>query len=91
MTAEPLVTCPRCGHAALKRLLGGGGGVIFKGSGFYLTDYRKKGEKEKPSSPPSKNKDEKGVRKIPPLQNRPRRKRPVRVPVQPNRDAMGSC
>jgi putative FmdB family regulatory protein len=60
ITAEPLVICPRCGRSTLKRLLGGGGGMIFKGSGFYRTDYRKKGEKEKiPSSPPKK-KDEKG-------------------------------
>jgi len=59
-TAEPLVTCPRCGRAALKRLVGGGGGVIFKGSGFYHTDYPKKGGKEKQSSTPSENKDEKG-------------------------------
>ena len=32
--------CPRCGKLKLKRLLGVGAGVIFKGSGFYETDYR---------------------------------------------------
>ena len=42
MKDEPLVKCPKCGRAALKRLVGGGGGLIFKGSGFYSTDYRKK-------------------------------------------------
>jgi len=33
--------CPKCGRLKLKRLISGGGGVIFKGSGFYATDYRK--------------------------------------------------
>lgn len=34
--------CPECGTLALKRLLGTGAGVIFKGSGFYETDYKRK-------------------------------------------------
>ena len=32
--------CPECGELKLKRLIGPGGAVIFKGSGFYQTDYR---------------------------------------------------
>ena len=32
--------CPECGKLKLRRLIGPGGGVIFKGSGFYETDYR---------------------------------------------------
>ena len=32
--------CPECGELKLKRLIGSGGAVIFKGSGFYQTDYR---------------------------------------------------
>ena len=32
--------CPECGEPKLKRLIGTGGAVIFKGSGFYQTDYR---------------------------------------------------
>ncbi len=40
ITAAPLKKCPKCGKAKLKRLIGTGGGVIFKGSGFYTTDYR---------------------------------------------------
>jgi putative FmdB family regulatory protein len=32
--------CPECGELKLKRLIGTGGAVIFKGSGFYQTDYR---------------------------------------------------
>lgn len=38
--AKPLRKCPACGADALKRLIGSGAGIIFKGSGFYCTDYR---------------------------------------------------
>jgi putative FmdB family regulatory protein len=41
MTEEPLVRCPSCNGESLVRVLGTGAGLIFKGSGFYLTDYRK--------------------------------------------------
>lgn len=59
ITAKPLRKCPDCGKLKLKRLLGTGAGLIFKGSGFYETDYRsesyKKGaESEKPKSDTSK-------------------------------------
>lgn len=37
--ADALETCPVCGKK-LKRLIGGGMGIIFKGSGFYTTDYK---------------------------------------------------
>lgn len=40
MSAEPLKKCPACKKAKLERLIGPGAGVIFKGSGFYETDYR---------------------------------------------------
>jgi putative FmdB family regulatory protein len=47
--ARALRKCPDCGKPALKRLAGTGAGIIFKGSGFYETDYRsesyKQGEK----------------------------------------------
>ncbi len=42
MSDPPLTKCPKCGKDTLKRLIGTGGGLIFKGSGFYLTDYKKK-------------------------------------------------
>jgi putative FmdB family regulatory protein len=35
--------CPECGGRA-KRLISGGAGLVFKGSGFYITDYKRKGE-----------------------------------------------
>ena len=40
MKEDALVLCPKCGKKTLVRLIGGGGGMIFKGSGFYLTDYK---------------------------------------------------
>ena len=40
MSAKPLRKCPECGKSKLRRLIGTGAGVIFKGSGFYETDYR---------------------------------------------------
>ncbi len=35
-----LKKCPQCGKPKLERLIGAGGGLLFKGSGFYITDYR---------------------------------------------------
>jgi putative FmdB family regulatory protein len=40
MTDKPLSKCPKC-EAKVRRLIGAGSGIIFKGSGFYATDYRK--------------------------------------------------
>ena len=40
MTAKHLKACPECG-GKVTRLLGAGSGIIFKGSGFYQTDYKK--------------------------------------------------
>jgi predicted nucleic acid-binding Zn ribbon protein len=39
MSDEPLTDCPKCGKE-VRRLIGGGMGIIFKGSGFYVTDNR---------------------------------------------------
>ena len=41
MTAPVLRKCPKCGKMRLQRLISGGAGVIFKGSGFYETDYKR--------------------------------------------------
>jgi len=46
ITAKPMRTCPKCGKKGLKRLIGTGAGVIFKGSGFYQTDYRSESYKQ---------------------------------------------
>lgn len=47
MTADPKKKCPACGKLKLKRQIGAGGGLIFKGSGFYITDYRSKEYKDR--------------------------------------------
>lgn len=41
MSEKRLTTCPRCKKRKLVRQIGSGGGIIFKGSGFYQTDYKK--------------------------------------------------
>jgi putative FmdB family regulatory protein len=40
ITADPLRRCPECSRKTLERLIGAGAGIIFKGSGFYVTDYK---------------------------------------------------
>ena len=62
ITASPLRKCPKCLKMRLQRLIGSGAGIIFKGSGFYQTDYRsesyKQGqEAEKPKTPDKKDKN----------------------------------
>jgi putative FmdB family regulatory protein len=49
MTDEPLDKCPKC-KKQVRRLIGNGAGIIFKGSGFYATDYRKSSYKERQKS-----------------------------------------
>jgi len=63
ITAEPLKRCPECRKHKVRRLIGTGAGIIFKGSGFYETDYRSDGykkaaEKDKKATE-SKSKDKK--------------------------------
>jgi putative FmdB family regulatory protein len=66
MSDKPLTKCPVCGAKA-SRIISGGQGVIFKGSGFYITDYGKdgKGARKDPdgSSGPSTATDGKGDKK----------------------------
>ena len=40
ITAEAVKTCPECGRKKVRRLIGPGAAIVFKGSGFYKTDYR---------------------------------------------------
>lgn len=63
MSDAPKRKCPACGKSKLQRLIGAGAGVIFKGSGFYETDYRSSsytdgqkqdsGKADKPAAGPS--------------------------------------
>lgn len=73
MTAPALESCPkdqcprrRWGRGKVKRGVGGGAGLIFKGSGFYITDYRSEGYKsaaKKDSTPASTGGEAKGAAK----------------------------
>jgi putative FmdB family regulatory protein len=63
ITDAPRKRCPDC-RGKVIRLISGGGGVLLKGSGFYVTDYRsaeyrKSAEADKPKSSPSEGKDKK--------------------------------
>jgi predicted nucleic acid-binding Zn ribbon protein len=51
MSAEPLTECPKC-KGSLKRIIGTGSGPIFKGSGFYQTDYKGKSQQNNKSNEP---------------------------------------
>jgi len=60
--AGALKKCPECGKNALERLIGTGGAVLFKGSGFYQTDYRSKeyteaAKKDAPAESKGESKD----------------------------------
>ena len=44
--AKPIRKCPKCGKLSVQRLIGAGAGIIFKGSGFYQTDYRSESYKK---------------------------------------------
>lgn len=57
MSDEPLKTCPVCG-GKLVRLISGGMGVIFKGNGFYTTDYKNSSSNMKSSDSSKAEKDE---------------------------------
>lgn len=61
ITATPLTRCPKC-EGKVIRLIGRGGALIFKGSGFYQTDYRssKYKEKEKKEGKPHQKEEKEG-------------------------------
>src|SRR3954471_2757020 len=65
MSDELLRKCPQCKKQKLRRLFGTGAAIMFKGSGFYTTDYRsdsykKRADADKPSSGSSEKSDSKG-------------------------------
>ncbi len=46
ITEDPIKVCPECSEKKVRRLIGSGAGLIFKGSGFYETDYRSESYKK---------------------------------------------
>ena len=75
ISAKPFRICPedlcarkKWGRGPVKRQIGGGAGLLFKGGGFYITDYRSKNYKEaaKKDSTPAKTSEAKSETKTPP-------------------------
>ncbi len=89
MSAKPLLTCPRefCprkkwGRGPVKKKISAGTGLLFKGSGFYITDYRSEGYKQaakKDSATPAPAGGE----------NKPTKGEPKPAPVKPESKAAG--
>jgi putative FmdB family regulatory protein len=63
ITEAPLKKCPKCGKRKLRRLIGAGAGIIFKGSGFYETDYKRARTPEKSEKPAEKPAEKKPGKK----------------------------
>ncbi len=57
--AKPVHKCRNCGRSELRRLIGSGAGVIFKGAGFYQTDYRSESYKKAEKSEATANSEKK--------------------------------
>jgi len=64
--------CPKCGKMA-QRLISGGAGLVFKGSGFYTTDYKRAGEKT--DKPEKADKSEKTEKTEKPAESKPKPKK----------------
>lgn len=54
MSAEPLKVCPKCNNEIMRKI-GTGAGLVFKGSGFYITDYKNKMTPSKDKTPSQSN------------------------------------
>ena len=63
MSDNPLTICPECKKNSLRRIISGGTGLIFKGSGYYLTDYKNKKNKKMDTKDNSSKKKDKKIKK----------------------------
>ena len=65
MSDAPIKECPECKNNSLRRVISGGTGLIFKGSGYYLTDYKnKKTQSSENKKSNKKKKDNKNKKKV---------------------------
>ena len=62
MSDDALTICPDCKKNSLRRIISGGTGLIFKGSGYYLTDYRNKKNKKTDKKDNSAKKKDKNIK-----------------------------
>ena len=63
MSDDPLTKCPECKKNSLRRVISGGTGLIFKGSGYYLTDYKNKKNKKMDTKDNTVKKKDKKIKK----------------------------
>lgn len=66
MSTKPSKKCPKCGKAKANRKIGAGAGIIFKGSGFYQTDYRSDSYKKSADADSKSSSDSKSEPKADP-------------------------
>lgn len=76
MLDAPLKKCPKCKKTGVKRLVGGGAGLIFKGTGFYITDYKNKGAAKKEGGGDSKPAESKPAESKPATPAKPAESKP---------------
>jgi putative FmdB family regulatory protein len=82
MSEDPLKKCPKCGKKKLRRLFGAGAAVMFKGSGFYQTDYRsesykKSADADKKSSEPAPSASDGKSESKPAAESKPAESKPA--------------
>src|SRR2546428_13254524 len=70
MTARRRLRCPTCGATA-ERVISGGAALVFKGSGFYITDYKRAGEKQEKPEKPEKKEGESKTPESTPAESKP--------------------
>lgn len=89
ITSKPLRVCPQCGENKLNRLIGSGAGIIFKGSGFYQTDYRSDSYKKAASSD-KKTPGTTTEKKDSPAKDSKKESKPAEKPSTPKTDKKAS-
>ncbi|HEV8264660.1 MAG TPA: zinc ribbon domain-containing protein [Gemmatimonadales bacterium] len=72
ITKTRRLKCPKCGKMA-ERLISGGAGLVFKGSGFYITDYKRAGEKVEKTEKAEKTDKAAKVEKTPEAKPKPKK------------------
>ncbi len=90
MTESPKKKCPKCGKSKLQRQIGTGAAILFKGSGFYQTDYRSssytEGAKKESAASESKPKDSAaGADASKPTTPKPAESKPAPSPEKPSK------
>jgi putative FmdB family regulatory protein len=75
ITSRALHKCPKCRKNGIRRLIGTGAGIIFKGSGFYQTDYRSDGYKQAEKSEKDKTAPDKDTKSPTKPESKPKEKK----------------